>query len=208
MPDERRLIEELDDAVEEIVRNPDAPMPRTIPGLAAILRIAADLRGLPRDAFRTRLRAELQQAAGEVPDRATPSTSGSTLTAHDLRTALSGLSELAVSPSTTEEEAGAAVRELALLNQCVLGLTRFSGRTPWERHPDGDELLHVLDGEVEITVLTDDGPVDVHMGTGSVFVCPRGLWHCQRSPTGATLLFATPARGSEVSWAEDPRSQP
>jgi quercetin dioxygenase-like cupin family protein len=31
--------------------------------------------------------------------------------------------------------------------------------SPWERHPTSDELLHVLEGEVEIILMTDDGPV-------------------------------------------------
>ncbi len=39
--------------------NPDAPLPRVSPGLAALLRIAAGLRGLPSAEFRTRLKAEL-----------------------------------------------------------------------------------------------------------------------------------------------------
>jgi ethanolamine utilization protein EutQ (cupin superfamily) len=36
-----------------------------------------------------------------------------------------------------------------------IGLGRYSGRSPWERHLNGDELLYVLDGEVEITLLSD-----------------------------------------------------
>src|SRR2546429_5362091 len=32
-------------------------------------------------------------------------------------------------------------------NRCTLGVTRFSEPSRWERHPAGDELLHVLEGE-------------------------------------------------------------
>ncbi|HYK25688.1 MAG TPA: hypothetical protein VEV18_05475, partial [Steroidobacteraceae bacterium] len=30
------------------------------------------------------------------------------------------------------------------LDQYLVGAVRFSGQPPWERHPAGDELLHVL----------------------------------------------------------------
>jgi len=48
--------------------NPDAPLPRVSPALAELLRIAADLRGLPSAEFRTRLKAELTgtSKAGKV----------------------------------------------------------------------------------------------------------------------------------------------
>ena len=118
---------------------------------------------------------------------------------------MSDLPELAIKSSTTEEDAAAAMRMLTPFNQCTLGVVRFSGQTPWERHPDGDELLHVLEGEVDVTVLTDDGPVHRTVRTGSVFVCPRGLWHRQLPRPCVALLYGTPTETTESSWAEDPR---
>src|SRR2546426_8557183 len=55
------------------------------------------------------------------------------LVAHDLRAALSGLPELAIASSTTAEEAAAAVRPIASLDLCTLGVMRYSGLTPWEQ---------------------------------------------------------------------------
>lgn len=81
------------------------------------------------------------------------------MTAHDLRSLLATLPTLKITAETTPEEATAAPRMLGSLNRCVLGLVRFSGQAPWERHPD-DELLHVLDGEVELTLLTDSGLIE------------------------------------------------
>jgi len=127
------------------------------------------------------------------------------LVAHDLRAALSGLPELAITSNTTAEEADAAVRPIASLDQCTLGVMRYSGLTPWERHPDGDELLHPLEGEVDVTVLTDGGPAHVTVRAGSVFVCPRGLWHRQLARPAVTMFFGTPEKTTEISWAEDPR---
>lgn len=126
--------------------------------------------------------------------------------ATDIRAALRGISELAVTPGMTEDDAQMAMRELGSLNGSTLGVVRFSGQTPWERHPGGDELLHVLEGVVDVTVLTDDGAVDATVSAASLFIVPRGLWHRQRPHGAVTLLFATPATGTEHSWAEDPRS--
>lgn len=128
------------------------------------------------------------------------------LTTYDLRAAQRDLPYLAITTSTTGEEADAAVRNIMAFNQLTLGLMRFSGQTPWERHPGGDELLYCLDGEVEITTLTDDGPVQRTLRAGSVFVCPQGLWHRQFPRRAATILYGTATETSEVSFAEDPRS--
>ena len=132
---------------------------------------------------------------GEIPE----------LVAHALESTLAELPELAITSDTTAEEARAAVRTITSFDQSTLGMMRYSGLTPWERHPAGDELLHVLEGEVDVTVLTDDGPVEVNVRAGSVFVCPRGLWHRQRPRPAVTMLFGTPTATEEVSWAEDPR---
>jgi len=67
-----------------------------------------------------------------------------------------------------------------------------------ERHPGGDEMLHILDGEVDITVLTDDGRVETTARAGSIFVCPKGLWHRQMSRSGVTVLYATPTKRRSI----------
>jgi mannose-6-phosphate isomerase-like protein (cupin superfamily) len=125
--------------------------------------------------------------------------------AHDIRTTLKDLPLLTITPSTTEEDAMAAERKLASFNQCMVGLVRYLGQPPWERHPGGDELLHILEGEVDVTVLTDGGPVHEIARAGSVCVVPQGLWHRTLAQAAVTLLYMTPAEGNEHSFAEDPR---
>src|SRR5262249_8462068 len=126
------------------------------------------------------------------------------ISARDIRAALNDLKMLTISSSTTQEEAEAAFRQLGSLNQCGLFVGTFSGMAPWERHAAGDELLHILDGEADITVLTDDGPFQTTVRAGSVVICPRGLWHRQYSRKGVTQLSATP-QPTQVSFAPDPR---
>jgi lactoylglutathione lyase len=123
--------------------------------------------------------------------------------AHDVGTALQGVRELRLSAATTAREADEAFRKLAAFNGGGVFVGRFSGRSPWERHPTGDELLHVLDGAVEVTLLAGDGPTRVTVAAGSVFVVPRGVWHRQLPRPVVTLLNATP-QPTDVSFAEDP----
>lgn len=124
--------------------------------------------------------------------------------AYDLANELRDLPELQVTRDTTEADATAAVRALGTLDTCVLGVTKFSGLTPWEHHPDADELLYVLAGAVDVTVLTEEDTVVTSVPAGSVFVVPRGRWHRQHARERAALLFATGA--TDISWAKDPRA--
>src|SRR5436309_1365807 len=57
------LIEQLDRAVEAIIANPDAPIPSVDASVAALLRVAAELRELPRTDFKARLKADLERRA-------------------------------------------------------------------------------------------------------------------------------------------------
>lgn len=124
------------------------------------------------------------------------------LETHDLSAARAGLAELRIGPDTREEDANDAIRALASFNGCTVGVVCFSGETPWERHAE-DELLHVLDGEVEVTILGADATVNGMARAGQVVVVPRGHWHRQRAQATTTLLFVTGT--TDISTAEDPR---
>lgn len=126
------------------------------------------------------------------------------MNAHNIQTALIGVPKLTITANTTAEDAGAAFPQIAPFNQGGIFVGRYFGQPPWECHPNGDEFLHVLNGEIDLTVLTDEGPVRVTVQAGSIFVVPRGLWHRPVARVMTTLLSATP-QPSEVSFAEDPR---
>jgi PhnB protein len=124
---------------------------------------------------------------------------------HDLRAALREVPHLNITADTTGEDANAAVRNVAKIGNLTLGVMSYTGQTPWERHPDGDELLLALDGELDITTLTDDGPVTRKLRAGEAFVCPQGLWHRQFAEKSVSMLYGTPIDTSESSDADDPR---
>ena len=80
----------------------------------------------------------------------------------------------------------------------------FEGESPWERHGQGDELVHILAGATTLTILTDDGPTELSMTGGMLTVVPQGCWHKFNAPDGVTVLTVTP-QPTDHSTAEDPR---
>lgn len=79
----------------------------------------------------------------------------------------------------------------------------FVGLTPWENHPDTDELLYAVEGEVELTLLTEAGPQTAMLRQGGVCIVPQGLWHRQLAHQPVKLL--TISGDALTSWDEDPR---
>ena len=111
---------------------------------------------------------------------------------HSIQANLDGLAEL-------------DFRQLSSFNSGEVGVFWSSGGTsPWERHPDDDGLLQVIEGSVDIEVLSEDGSDLVHIPAGSLFVVPRGRWHRHRHTGPVKELYVTPGR-AEISFADDPR---
>lgn len=62
-----------------------------------------------------------------------------------------------------------------------------------ERHPDGDEIALVLDGEVEVLLSHDEeAETATRIPAGSGAVIPAGVWHRLRVEVASTILFITP----------------
>jgi quercetin dioxygenase-like cupin family protein len=89
-------------------------------------------------------------------------------------------------------------------NQCSIGVAR-EWEPHWERHPKGDELLHVLEGVVEVEWIDATGRrFQETLRAGSFMIVPRGVWHrpTQRQPV--VMLHVTPGAGTQASFAEEP----
>jgi uncharacterized cupin superfamily protein len=89
---------------------------------------------------------------------------------------------------------------------CTAGVASFTGRPPWELHTAGDELLHILSGECELTVLEPAGPVSRVLRRGDLVVVPQGCWHCNDAANEVKMLFVTPTTGNDHSW-DGPRTR-
>ena len=71
---------------------------------------------------------------------------------------------------------------------CTGGIAAFKGRPPWEYHAQGDELLFILAGESELTVLEQDSRSVSNLSAGHLAIVPRGHWHSNNAPAGVTML--------------------
>jgi hypothetical protein len=78
------------------------------------------------------------------------------------------------------------------LQRCVIGIGRFVGRPPWERHPNFGEMLHVATGHSDLTILSENGPGTLRLflvGCGiEITVTRRSRFVCDASRGERTLL--------------------
>jgi mannose-6-phosphate isomerase-like protein (cupin superfamily) len=100
---------------------------------------------------------------------------------------------------------GCANMEFGLLNDYSIGLGCYSGQSPWERHPNGDEMLYVLDGEVKITVLSGREEQHETLRSGCLFVVPKDRWHQLDTSDGVSIFYASPPEEGAVRTRHDPR---
>ncbi len=106
-------------------------------------------------------------------------------------------------PETQGPEADAAFALLAETRDGGVFAGSFEGESAWERHINGDELVHVLDGETRLTILTGNGPTVLEMKAGMLTVVPQGCWHKFHARSGVTVLTMTP-EPTDHSTADDP----
>ncbi|WP_415947433.1 cupin domain-containing protein [Streptomyces sp. KLOTTS4A1] len=84
-------------------------------------------------------------------------------------------------------------RILTRVNDYDVRLAKVEGDFVWHSHPDTDELFLVLDGSLDIRLREAGAETAVHLERHDVFVVPRGVEHCPRSPDGASVLLLEPA---------------
>ncbi|HEX3952350.1 MAG TPA: cupin domain-containing protein [Stellaceae bacterium] len=84
---------------------------------------------------------------------------------------------------------------------------KFAGRAAWERHPNGDEIVQVIDGTTSVDLIVD-GKIETHqLQTGMTVVVPQGAWHRFSAPNGVSLITATPRPTEHLTVdVDDPRT--
>src|SRR5437764_13025430 len=111
------------------------------------------LAGNRYDGFTTRLRLFF----GRSSRRACPATGGRMLTILDLNTEFAKLKMLrGRTPETPEADREGAFARLAPYRDSAINVAKFSGEGPWERHPNGDEIVQIVDGAVTFHIMTED----------------------------------------------------
>ncbi len=69
----------------------------------------------------------------------------------------------------------------------------------WEMHPNGDEIVCLLEGSATMVLASADGSRDevVLARPGSFAFVPRGSWHTARVAAPARFLFITAGEGTQ-----------
>jgi mannose-6-phosphate isomerase-like protein (cupin superfamily) len=112
-------------------------------------------------------------------------------------------------PDMLEEErkARGAFATLSPYRDGNIFSARFSGAGAWERHPNGDELVQIVDGATTFHFVTNDGPESRELKAGMMVVVPQGMWHRFESADGVTVITATPKPTEHLTVdVEDPRT--
>jgi mannose-6-phosphate isomerase-like protein (cupin superfamily) len=80
-------------------------------------------------------------------------------------------------------------RIVARVNDYDVRIAHFKGEHVWHVHEHTDEFFLVLDGQLHISLREDGRERAVRLGTGEIFVVPRGTEHKPSSPGGSVLMF-------------------
>jgi len=108
--------------------------------------------------------------------------------------------------STVSEEPSSPIGNFDF-HGCICGVASYSGQPPWELHNGGDELLHVLAGECEFTLVTGGTKETRVLHAGDVAIVPRSHWHRTKAAVSVTLLYMTPREGNQHTWNDTPPEQ-
>src|SRR5437763_11743184 len=112
-------------------------------------------------------------------------------------------------PETTEAErkASGAFVTLSPFRDGNIFSAKFAGNAAWERHPNGDELVQIVDGATTLHIMTAEGPQSFALSAGVVAIVPQNTWHRFEAPDGVSILTATPKPTEHLTVdVEDPRA--
>jgi mannose-6-phosphate isomerase-like protein (cupin superfamily) len=112
-------------------------------------------------------------------------------------------------PESTEAErkATGAFITLAPYRDGNIYSAKFSGDAAWERHPNGDELVQIVDGSCTVHLMTESGLETHEVSAGTTIVVPQNTWHRFHAPNGVSIVTATPRPTEHLTVdVEDPRT--
>lgn len=67
----------------------------------------------------------------------------------------------------------------------------------WEMHPNGDEFVYLLSGDIEFQLETVEGVVAQRITGRGAVVVPRGVWHTAKVFAPSRMFFLTLGAGTE-----------
>lgn len=88
---------------------------------------------------------------------------------------------------------------LGAFSRLVSFLTFERDWETWEKHPAGEEVVCLLEGEVELLLDQDGDITTITLNQAGTFVLvPTNTWHTASVKKLSKLLFITPGEGTEI----------
>jgi quercetin dioxygenase-like cupin family protein len=109
-------------------------------------------------------------------------------------------------PGSSEAERETAFARPAPYRDGAVFTAKFAGRSAWERHPQGDEIVYVVDGATTLHLITGAAPEAVALTAGQMVVVPQNAWHQFEAPEGVCVMTVTPQPTEHLRVdVQDPR---
>jgi quercetin dioxygenase-like cupin family protein len=110
-------------------------------------------------------------------------------------------------PTTKAAERGEAFAQLLPYRDGAVFAAKFAGKSAWERHPQGDEIVQIIAGKTTLHLITAEGRQSFALKPGMLVVVPQNAWHQFEAPDGVSLMTATPQPTEHLQIdVDDPRT--
>ena len=80
-------------------------------------------------------------------------------------------------PATSADESKDSFKLHSTYREGGIFVGYWAGKSEWERHVAGDEIVMVLEGETTIYFFTDDGEAPAALRRSEFTIVPQGTWH-------------------------------
>jgi mannose-6-phosphate isomerase-like protein (cupin superfamily) len=109
-------------------------------------------------------------------------------------------------PTSTDAERAGAFGCVAPYRDGAIFIAKFAGKSAWERHPQGDEIVQVVDGATTLHLITAEGRQSTALRAGMMAIVPQNAWHQFEAPDGVCVMTATPQPTEHLRVdVDDPR---
>ena len=80
----------------------------------------------------------------------------------------------------------------------LMGVLKIdTGPSHWEIHPDGDELLYLLSGSMDVVIESEGKNEVITLPSFSSCIVPKATWHQTIAREPSSLLFITPGKDTQ-----------
>ena len=127
----------------------------------------------------------------------------------DLKTEFASLTMLENrTPTSSEADRKGAFARLAPYRDGALFSAKFAGTSAWERHPQGDEIVQIVDGATTLHLITEEGRQSLTLTAGMIAIVPQNAWHQFEAPGGVSVMTITPQPTEHLRVdVPDPRTE-